>query len=186
MSIGVGPLRHSRQPFGITATASAHSAQKRECPQVCPSFSSPVFSRPIVFFVRHFQVVHFQRHRQGICNGRASVRLSVRRCCGGFAAERPVGKTDRSTAAGAQQQLRRSTALSSKCGRCRVDRRVDEAGHCGPVLIVVESRNDVVNDCCGHPLLSYEGTGRVSSSIVTVAQHLPRHGHGASHRRRRR
>ena len=74
MSIGV---RHSGQPFGITATASVHSAQKRECPQVCPSFSSLAFSRPRsfcpsfstlafyrsrVFFVRHFQVVHFQRH----------------------------------------------------------------------------------------------------------------------------
>ena len=75
MSIGV---RHSGQPFGITATV--HWSQKRECPQVCPSFSSPAFSRPcsfcllfstlafsrpIVFFVRHFQVVHFQRHRCG-------------------------------------------------------------------------------------------------------------------------
>jgi len=42
---------------------------------------------------------------------------------GGFAAERPAGRTCQSTAAGAscrckhaQQQLRRSTALSSKCG----------------------------------------------------------------------
>ena len=43
MSIGV---RHSVQPFGITATASTHWAQKREWPQVCPSFSSPAFSRP--------------------------------------------------------------------------------------------------------------------------------------------
>ena len=43
MTIGV---RHSGQPFGITATGSAHWAQKRECPQVCPSFSSPAFSRP--------------------------------------------------------------------------------------------------------------------------------------------
>ena len=41
MSIGV---RHSGQPFGITVTASAHWAQKRECPQVCPSFSCRAFS----------------------------------------------------------------------------------------------------------------------------------------------
>jgi len=54
--------------------------------------------------------------------GRPSVRLSVRLShrsttsakCGGFAAERPGGRTYRSTAAGAgtQQQPRRSTALS--------------------------------------------------------------------------
>ena len=37
----------------------------------CPSFSTLAFSRPIVFFVRHFQVVHFQRHRS------LSVRPSV-------------------------------------------------------------------------------------------------------------
>ena len=43
----------------------AHSLLK-----VCPSFSTLAFSRAIVFFVRHFQVVHFQRHRS------LSVRLS--------------------------------------------------------------------------------------------------------------
>ena len=59
---------------------------------------------------------------------RPSVRPSVpsstaAAACGGFAAERPAGRTYRSTAAGAQQQLRRSTALSSKCGQCHVDSR---------------------------------------------------------------
>jgi len=51
--------------------------------------------------------------------------------CGGFAAERPAGKTYRSTAAGtgAQQQRRRSTAFSSKCGQSHVDSRRDEAEH---------------------------------------------------------
>jgi len=45
--------------------------------------------------------------------------------CGGFAAERPAGRTYRSTAAGvgAQQQRRRSTSLSSTCGQCHVDNR---------------------------------------------------------------
>ena len=44
---------------------------------------------------------------------------------GEFATERPAGKRYRSTAAGtgAQQQRRRSTALSSRCGQCRVDSR---------------------------------------------------------------
>jgi len=62
---------------------------------------------------------------------RPSVRLSVRPCLivVWFAAERPVGRTYRSTAAGAQQQQRRSTALSSKCGQCHVGSRVDEAEH---------------------------------------------------------
>jgi len=35
--------------------------------------------------------------------------------CGGFTAGRRAGRTYRSTAAGTQQQRRRSTALSSKC-----------------------------------------------------------------------
>jgi len=61
---------------------------------------------------------------------RYSVRLSVRlshrstdaAVAGGFAAERPAGMRYRSIAgAGAQQQRRRSTALSSKCGQCHVD-----------------------------------------------------------------
>ena len=68
-----------------------------------------------------------------LCNGRVSVRPPVslsRRStaaaeCGGFAAERPAGRTYRSTAAGtgAQQQRRRSTAFSSKCEQRHVYRR---------------------------------------------------------------
>ena len=44
---------------------------------------------------------------------------------GGFAAKRHAGTRYRSTAgAGAQQQRRRSTALSSKRGQCHVESRV--------------------------------------------------------------
>jgi len=39
----------------------------------------------------------------------------------GFAAERSAGRKYQSTAAGAQQQLRCSTALSSKSGQCHCD-----------------------------------------------------------------
>ena len=60
-------------------------------------------------------------------NVRPSVRLSHRftaaAACGGFSAERPAGRRYRSTAAGAQQQRRRNTAFSSKCGQCRDDSR---------------------------------------------------------------
>jgi len=53
--------------------------------------------------------------------------------CGGFAAERRTRKRYRSTAPGARQQERRSpgrsTALSSKCGQCHVDSRINEAEH---------------------------------------------------------
>jgi len=42
--------------------------------------------------------------------------------CGGFATERHAGRRYRSTAV-AQQQRRRSTAISSKCGQCHVDSR---------------------------------------------------------------
>ena len=54
--------------------------------------------------------------------------------CGGFADGRHAGRRYRSTASGAQQQRRRSTsprstALSSECGQCHVDSRVDEAEH---------------------------------------------------------
>jgi len=54
--------------------------------------------------------------------------------CGGFADGRRAGRRYRSTAPGAQQQRRRSTspcstALSSECGQCHVDSRVDEAEH---------------------------------------------------------
>jgi len=49
--------------------------------------------------------------------------------CGGFAAERHTRKRYRSTAPGSRSAAARvrSTALSSKCGQCRVDSRVDEA-----------------------------------------------------------
>jgi len=55
---------------------------------------------------------------QGLCNGRASVRPSVRSidssngAGGGFTAERSAGRRYRSIAAGAVQ----APALSSKCG----------------------------------------------------------------------
>ena len=70
-----------------------------------------------------------QYAEQSLRNGRTSVRPSVSlphhwkaaAACGGFAAESRAGSRYRSTAAGAQQQRRRSTALSSKCGQCRVD-----------------------------------------------------------------
>ena len=66
-----------------------------------------------------------------------SVRLSHKSnaatACGGFAAERRTRKRYRSTAPGARQQQRRSpgrsTALSSKCGQCHVDSRINEAEH---------------------------------------------------------
>jgi len=44
-----------------------------------------------------------------------SHRSTAAAAWGGFAAERGVGGNYRSTAAGAYQQRRRSTALSSKC-----------------------------------------------------------------------
>jgi len=66
----------------------------------------------------------------GVC---PSVHLSVRQpahrstaaaACGGFAAERPADRRYRSIAgSGAQQQRRRSTALSNKCGQCHADSR---------------------------------------------------------------
>jgi len=66
-----------------------------------------------------------------LCNGRASVRPSrhstVAATCGGFAAERPADRTYRSRQRRAPAPS--STALSSKCGQCRVDSRVDEAEH---------------------------------------------------------
>jgi len=63
---------------------------------------------------------------------RPSIRQSVHQsnavvACGGFAAERRMCKRYRSTAPGAQQQQRRSPVLSSKCGRCHVDSRINEA-----------------------------------------------------------
>ena len=62
---------------------------------------------------------------QGLCNGRESVRPSD---------VRPIIRPQRRRAAGLllsavragdidRQQRRRSTALSSKCGECHVDRR---------------------------------------------------------------
>jgi len=60
---------------------------------------------------------------------RLSVRLYIpsidsSSSSGGFADGRLAGKQCRSIAGdGAQQQQRRSTALSSKCGQCRVDSR---------------------------------------------------------------
>jgi len=57
--------------------------------------------------------------------------LTAAAACGGFVAERRVSRRYRSTpaGAGAQQQRRRSTALSSKCGQCHVHSRLDEAEH---------------------------------------------------------
>jgi len=78
------------------------------------------------------------RNRVYATVGCPSVRLShhstaTATCGGGFAAERRAGWRYRSTAASALQQRRhstgRSTALSSKCGQCHVDSRVDEAEH---------------------------------------------------------
>jgi len=50
----------------------------------------------------------------------AGLLLSARQA-GDIGRQRPVP--------GTKQQRRRSTALSSKCGQCRVDSRVDEAEH---------------------------------------------------------
>jgi len=85
--------------------------------------------------------LHSMRNRVYVTGVRPSVRSSVclshhstaAAACGGFDAKRRVGKTYRSTAAGAgaqaQQQRRRSTAFGSKCGQCHVDSRVHEAEH---------------------------------------------------------
>ena len=65
--------------------------------------------------------------RQSVC---LSYRSTTGAACGGFAAERSAGRRYRTIAgAGAQQQRRRSTAHSSKCGQCHVDSRVNEAEH---------------------------------------------------------
>jgi len=85
----------------------------------------------ILLYVDSYKILTLpaQYAGQGLCNGRASVRLSQRSTApavaGGFAAERPVGRRYQSIAlgAGVQQQRRRSTALSSKCGQCHVDSR---------------------------------------------------------------
>ena len=63
---------------------------------------------------------------QSLCNGRSSVRLSV--CLSHYWTQRTVGLLMSfiwagdgwSTVVGAQQQLRRSTALSSKCRQCHM------------------------------------------------------------------
>ena len=56
------------------------------------------------------------RVRPSVCLSRRSIAAAE---WGGFAAESPEGRRFRSiTGAGAQQQRRRSTALSSKCGQC--------------------------------------------------------------------
>jgi len=49
-----------------------------------------------------------------------SYRSTAIAACGGFAAERRADRRYRA-GAGVQQQRRRSTAFSSKCGQCRVD-----------------------------------------------------------------
>jgi len=54
--------------------------------------------------------------------------------CAGFAAECRAGRQETSIGSSghrprAQQQRRRSMALSSKCTQCHVDRRVKEAGN---------------------------------------------------------
>ena len=71
-----------------------------------------------------------QYAQQGL-RKRPSVRPSVASSysnSGGFAAERPAGRRYRSiTNAGAQQQRRRSTALSRNYGQCHVNGRADEA-----------------------------------------------------------
>jgi len=59
--------------------------------------------------------------------------MTAAAACGEFAADRSAGRRYRSTAAGTQHQRRRSTALSSKCGQCRVVSRVDEAE---PILVL--------------------------------------------------
>ena len=65
--------------------------------------------------------------RPSVCLSRGSTAGAA---CGWFTAERLAGRRYQSIAgAGAQQQRRRSTALSSKCGQCHVDSRVDEAEH---------------------------------------------------------
>jgi len=102
-----------------------------------------------------------QYAQQGVCNGRVSVCLSVfpsvrlshrsttAAACGGFAAERHVGRRYRSTAAGAVQQTpalgsngataRRSAANASSV---TVDsRRTEEAGN-QPRLVVVVTGNE--------------------------------------------
>jgi len=60
---------------------------------------------------------------------RLSHRSTAAAACDGLAVERPAGKRYRLLTAavrraagdGAQQQRRRSTALSNKCGQCQVD-----------------------------------------------------------------
>ena len=69
---------------------------------------------------------HSTRSRNAGSTKRAGVRpsdpsMTAAAACGRFAAERRASSRYRSTAAGTQQQRRRSTAFSSKCGQCRVD-----------------------------------------------------------------
>ena len=86
-------------------------------------------------------------------NGRVSARLSVclsvpsfdsssgvrRVCCWA-----PLYGTYESTAAGAQQQRRRGTALSSICGQCRLHSRVHEADHRLAILMLLHCQVPVL------------------------------------------
>ena len=77
---------------------------------------------------------HSTRSRVFVTIGCPSVRLSVclshystaAAACGGFASRRYPSTA---LCAGHPAARGRSTALSSKCGQCHVDRRVDEARH---------------------------------------------------------
>ena len=59
-----------------------------------------------------------RNYEQGLCNGRAFVRLSVS-ACRGFAAERRVGGTYQSTASAPGTGPQHGA--TSKCGQCHVD-----------------------------------------------------------------
>jgi len=73
---------------------------------ICPPCLSDLANSPWDIQKSFFNGIVCYYSEQGVGNGRVSVRLSVPAACGGFAAERPVGKRYHLTAvyADAQQQ----------------------------------------------------------------------------------
>ena len=62
-----------------------------------------------------------------VCTSVCPVVSTAAAACGRLAAERPAGRTCRSTVAVAGEHMRHHTAFSSECGQCHVDSRLDEA-----------------------------------------------------------
>ena len=103
--------------------------------------------------------------RPSVCLSHPSVAAAA---CGRFAAECPAGRRYRSIAgAGAQQQRRRSTALSSKYGQMR-----DDTGH---RLVSVQSRRRISrSDICLNTNYGYASVyTRNDRELIFTSHSLP-------------